>query len=322
MAVFGCFSVPYLAIASKLAPDPKSSTKLMAWRLGFTSIGVLIASGFSPWFLSKNGSLESSTALSAYAKLGVVLAILCGITLLIAFLAIRTAPAFRDQSMASESRGTSLASMWQALTSRRFAPLVTANLFQLTGAGMSYAAFLYFLTYNMQLANPFAYIPKLIFLSSLGIILAQPMWVALAARFGKKSIYILSSFFYAGVLCFWAITDGISESFALFLAVLLGISNSGWAMLSFSMVTDISAEGDGSVYSAGWISVDKVGFALGGTLLIGLVLNAFGFNSEIAVMGGTQSAAALTGTMLGFGVLPAMLVSVGTLIFWLWGKEN
>ncbi len=323
MAVFGAFSVPYLAIASKLATNTVDSTKLMAWRLVFTAVGVLIASGLSPWFLAQNGSLQPETAMAAYQKLGIMLSVVCGVGLLIAWLTSRSAPAFQSQQADSATvENPTVKAMINALKSKRFAPLVTANLVQLTGAGMAYAAFLYFLMYNMRIADPFSYIPKLIIISSIGIILAQPVWVKLAALYSKKSLFLISSFMYAAVMSFWAITSGISADFAYVLAFLMGVSNSGWAMLGFSMVTDISADGDGGAYSAGWISVDKIGFAFGGTLLIGLILSFFGFDSATAAMGGEQSDAARTGIMIAFGIVPGLLVTLGGIIFWVWGTET
>lgn len=325
MAVFGVFSVPYLAIASRLAANSEQSTNLMAWRLGFTAIGVLVASGFAPFFLSINGSFVPETAQAAYNKLGVALALICFLTLLMAYIGTRASAAFKDEAF-EKGQDTipqvKLSAIWTALKKPRFSPLILANLVQLTGAGMSYAAFLYFLNFNMEIADPFSFIPKLIILSSIGIIIAQPLWVKLAKHFGKKKIFAFSSFFQASVMIFWALTSGVSSEVTYGLAFLMGVANSGWAMLGFSMVADISADGDSGIYSAAWISVDKIGFALGGTLLIGLALTAFGFDASAAATGGEQPASAFKGIMLCFGIIPGILYALGGLIFLTWGKEK
>ena len=55
MAVFACLSVPYLAIAGDLQLNPHQRTVLMAWRLAFTAIGVLLAGAVAPAYAAAAG---------------------------------------------------------------------------------------------------------------------------------------------------------------------------------------------------------------------------------------------------------------------------
>ena len=100
------------------------------------------------------------------------------------------------------------------------------------------------------------------------------------------------------------------------------IGNSGWAMLGFSMMSDVAAEEPehAGLYAAAWIASDKIAFALGGTLLIGLILTAFGFRSDLAVMGQPQPGTALTGVLVAFSLCPALLNCIGAGLLWRFSK--
>ena len=55
MAAFASFSVPYLAIAGDLKLTPERRNVLMAWRLAFTAIGVLVAGAIAPAYAAQAG---------------------------------------------------------------------------------------------------------------------------------------------------------------------------------------------------------------------------------------------------------------------------
>ena len=80
MAVFACFSVPYLALSGDLASDSRSRTLLMAWRLVFTAVGVLTAGALAPALVQRFGGGQP-----AYESMALMLAIICPVSLVIAF---------------------------------------------------------------------------------------------------------------------------------------------------------------------------------------------------------------------------------------------
>lgn len=316
MAVFSVFSVPYLAIASSLASDSHQRTLLMAWRLGFTAVGVLIASGLAPRYTASMGGDQA-----AYESMGVLLSLICFSALMVAYFGSKRA-ARANVKEENASAGFSLKNLWLALSQPRFSILLVVNIMQLAGGGMAYAAMLYFMTYNMQRTDAFTIIGVIVFLIALGIILAQPLWVFISKRLGKKKTYMISSLLYAASLMAWGLSADLGLYIIYFFAFILGIGNSGWAMLGFSMVSDIAAEAHGGFYSAVWVAADKVGFALGGTLLIGITLSVFGFNSADAVAGIPQSSTAITGVLFAFAVFPALLNIFAAIIFGRWGRTS
>lgn len=315
MLVFASFSVPYLAIAAVLSHDEHQRTVLMAWRLVFTAIGILIAGGLAPVFIAQNGG-----GAEAYASMAVLLGVLCFVSLIIAFWGSRAAMKRSDETAAdSVVTAINLREMFRAVRVPRFAVLVFANILQLTGTGMSYAAMLYFLTYTMALEDPFAAIGIVILLTTIGIIAAQPIWVAVAKRTNKKFVYITASLFHGLALVALALTaQGYGMMAVYVCSFLIGVGNSGWVMIGFSMVADIAGEARAGLYSAVWIAADKIGFALGGTLIAGNMLSAFGFDSQRAVAGLAQPESALTGIVLVYAGVPAVLYFVGAVILYFW----
>lgn len=316
MAVYASFSVPYLAISAEMTDDPQSRTVLMAWRLVFTSVGVLIASAVAPAIVEASGGGQPG-----YEAMALVLAAICPIVLLVAFFTVGKSP----ESNAPRQRPAPLTigEAMSVLARPRFSVLCGVNIMQLAGAGMGYASLLYFLAYNMGRSDALQVIGGIIVAACAGIIVAQPMWVAIAKRTGKRKAYIAGSIIYSLSYIVWGFSAEAGIGFAYFLAFIAAVGNSGWAMLGFSMVSDIASEDEahGGLYSAAWVASDKIGFALGGTLLVGLILSGFGFDAGRAVQGLPQTELALTGVIFAFGLVPAFLNLSGVAILARWGHD-
>jgi glycoside/pentoside/hexuronide:cation symporter, GPH family len=205
----------------------------------------------------------------------------------------------------------------------RFGVLLGANLLQLAGSGMGYAALLYFLSYNMHRSDALQLVGGIVLTMCAGIVTAQPLWVWVARRFGKIRGFIAGSLLYSLGYLAWGAFAGAPLPLIFALAFLSAVGNSGWAMAGFALVSDIVADdpAHAGLYSAAWIAADKVGFALGGSLLVGLVLSGFGFDAARAVAGDAQSASALTGVLIAFALAPPALNLMGAAILARWGRE-
>lgn len=318
MIVFASFSVPYLAIAGELTTAPEQRSVLMAWRLVFTAAGVLIQGALAPAIVQARGGGQPG-----YEAMSVALAVICPVALMVAFVSIGKGTYDAGSSAAAPRARLTLRQALAVLVRPRFSVLLLANLLQLAGAGMGYASMLYFLTYNMARHDAFALIGGLVLAACAGIVVSQPLWVRLGVTIGKKRAYILGSAIYALSYTVWAFAAHWGTAAAYVLSFVAAVGNAGWTMLGFSMMSDVSGEDDGhaGLYSAAWVAADKVGFALGGTLLVGLVLSGFGFDSARAVAGLPQTSLALTGVMVAFGLTPAALNALGGAILAFWGRQ-
>ncbi len=319
MMVFASFSVPYLAIAGELTADSRQRNVIMAWRLVFTAIGVLTAGAVAPAIVQSHGGGQA-----AYETMALVLAVVCPLALLAAFFGAGHAAkqsAFVT-STAARVRLTPREAI-SVLLAPRFSVLLGVNLLQLMGAGMAYASMLYFLSYNMARTDAFRLIGGLVLVACAGIVVSQPLWVGIAARIGKRRTYIVSTILFASTYAVWAFAAGWGTAAAYGLSFVAAVGNAGWTMLGFSMMSDIASEDDrhAGLYAAAWIATDKIAFALGGTLLVGLMLSAFGFDSTRAVAGLPQAPGALVGVMVSFGLAPAALNVLGALILGRWGRN-
>ncbi len=316
MLVFATFSVPYLAIASEMSSDPHGRTVIMAWRLVFTAVGVLIADSFSPIFIQTQGGGQA-----AYESLSRILAVVCPIALIIAFFGARHIARSRVVAPGPSVR-VSFRQALSALAASRFSTLLIANLIQLAGQGMAFASMLYFFSYNMGRTDPFVQIGLITLVSCAAIIAAQPLWVSLAKRWGKKKVYVFASLLYTATMFGWGLTGTYWIGLSYGYAVLLGLSNSGFSLMGFSMVSDIGGDGKAGLYSSVWVAADKIGFALGGTLLTGLLLALFGFDAGRAVAGLPQPPSALIGTLFGFAIIPGLASAVAAGIYARWGVDT
>jgi GPH family glycoside/pentoside/hexuronide:cation symporter len=175
----------------------------------------------------------------------------------------------------------------------------------------------------MARTDAFQLIGGLVLAACAGIVVSQPLWLRIGVAKGKKRAYILGSVIYALSYAIWAFAAHWGTAIAYVLSFVAAVGNSGWTMLGFSMMSDVSGDDDrhAGLYSAAWVATDKVGFALGGTLLVGLVLSGFGFSSTRAVAGLPQTPLALTGVMIAFGLAPAALNALGGLVLWRWGRQ-
>jgi Na+/melibiose symporter-like transporter len=101
----------------------------------------------------------------------------------------------------------------------------------------------------------------------------------------------------------------------------MAVGNSACYQSAFAMLADTieedrkrTGEAKGGLYSALWVINDKIGFAIGGTLIAGLVLQAFGFQQG---QGATQTPEALTGIVVAYAVLPAVLNLSAIALMWI-----
>jgi GPH family glycoside/pentoside/hexuronide:cation symporter len=170
-------------------------------------------------------------------------------------------------------------------------------------------------------------IPAFIITMCAGAAISQPLWLALARRFGKYRCYQVATALFVVVTLTWLYLrpGGPSVSWVPFMkplplehalvlvrAVLLGVANGAIAVMPVAMLTDSITEHRAShraategLFSGVYSAVEKLSFAVG-PLIAGVVLSLYGFVSST---GGVvpQSASAVRGILLLYSVIPATL---------------
>ena len=315
MLTFALFSVPHLAIGTELGKTPKAGTVVMGWRIAFAGIGLLVGISAAPILIERLGG-----GTGAYRMVAMIMAMTCAVSLIISWFGAKEGlPEEREQDAQPPI------SAWRAIVGNRpFLILFSVLLLQLIAGGLSYASLAYLFTYNLDYSQPLAVLGIFAMITSVMAIVAQPLWVAIANRKGKRFGLILASTCYGLCLLSALALPQRDPLPAYALAVIFGLFNSGCYLNIYAMLSDLverekEAEGfsRAGLYAGVFTAGDKIAFAIGGTLLAGLILGAAGFDSGAAL----QSAKAESGIYVAFAILPAALFIVTVLMVGLLMRE-
>lgn len=318
MAVYSTFSVPYLAQFAEMSDDPAERTALMGWKHAFTGLGLLMSSSLAPMLVNRLGVTRDGH-LGTMAVLGTV----CMLCLLVAWRF-----AARIPEPTTPARPFAARDLPRALADRRFCALCLSAVLMTVGAGISYSAFPFFVKYAMQRPQPLHDLGMMAAIMAVAVMIGSPLWVLVAARIGKKATYVLAACGQAGVALLWGQVAQAPLVIAYALAAAMAVCNAGWGTIVLSLLSDCIAdardtlgENRAGTYSAIWSVIEKVGIALGGTLIAGAILSAWGFDAMAARAGEPQSASAVTGVIVAYSVIPGATKLFAALIIWLFVHE-
>jgi len=320
---FSMFSVPYLAIAAALSHDPHERTRIMVFRMVFSTLGVLVGVGVAqPLIYALGGGVHGWTVMA------LVLGAVCLVSMLGTALGLAKVPMIRDDT----APGSLLAQLGAIRGNRPYLVLLATCLIQNVGQAAGYTVIGFIYLYAIQ---AIWIVPLFILLMSIAGIASQPMWLSLSRRWGKERTYVVASALWAAVTVTWFFihpatdvlltipgvgTLGTQHVLVLLRGAVIGVVNSAFVMLSLSMLTDtidyerrrrgIANEG---VFAGLFSALEKLSFALG-PVVAGLVMSAFGFVSST---GGavTQTPHAITGIVLLYSLIPAATQVLSLLVF-------
>jgi GPH family glycoside/pentoside/hexuronide:cation symporter len=296
-AGYTLFNVPYLAMPAELTPSPAERTSLVSWRIGFLSAGGLVT-GFAPQLAVKAG----------YPTVGVVL----GAVVLLAMGAavVATAPASNAQPSGVRAAGGFKA--WAPVFSNRpFMLVMAAKVCQLVGlASISASALFLFTTALARDARTAGFY---IAASTAASILSMPLWVRLGRRADKRVLYIAGCLGFSLVTLSWLLAArGEPMPLIVGRGLVAGLFSGGLLLMGQSLLPDaidydcrrsgVRREG---VYAGFYSFVEKTSMAFG-PLLVGLILQQFGFNAKLKI----QPSEATTGILIGAALLPAALYAL------------
>ena len=314
---FSMFSVPYLTMASEISDKPDERTTILSFRNVFLAVGLVIGGALAPKIIAYVTQELGGTPREGYEWMALVLGSTIALSTIWVFLGTARAP----RSTASAVSVPLLEQLRVAWGNKPFVILITANIVQYISAGIGYAGGFFFLAYAVGLGfEVYNIVPIWIILISVAAIAAMPVLVWSAARFGKMIVYkvCLLMFSVTTPLYFFASTETLWIVWLV--AVLIGVFNGGFILMSFSVLTDtinydrittgISREGAlSSVYSA----VDKVGNAVGAAVFLGF-LSVIGFVESDDGSFPTQTDDVLRSILMFYILAPAILHAGSILI--------
>jgi GPH family glycoside/pentoside/hexuronide:cation symporter len=308
---FTVFSVPYIAMPAEICGDYHGSTRLMAYRMGFMTAGILIAGAGAPLLVKLGGGGRAG-----YAMMGWVVAAVCLVALLGAFWGTRRAPFVRE---VSETPTPVAAQLRVAAQNQPFRALVGAYVLQVTAVGCLLAMVPYFAKYVVGGDEDTV---TLLFICLVApAIVTMPLWLAVSRRIGKERAYTGSLLLFAAAATGLWWSPSLSFAAAAGCVAVMGTAYAATQLFPFAMLPDLqqaAAERSGlrqeGVLSGIWMAVDKGGLALG-ALLAGKALGWGGFIASEAGTSVVQPGSAVTAIVVAMSLAPAALCLASAALF-------
>ncbi|MEV4541901.1 MFS transporter [Micromonospora echinaurantiaca] len=305
---FAFFQVPYVAMPAELTGDYAERTRLMTWRIALLAVAILVSGAVAPLIVSATGG-----GVAGHRWMGLFVAALIVLGAVGAFLGTRGAPT----GTVAESEPTLRAQLAVAARNRPFRALLLCFVVQSAGVATILAGVNYFA--GQILRDPDGG-PTLLFVCFVGpALLVMPLWTRVGARVGKLAALVAASLILAvGALAL--VAAPVLPAVAVYLVVaLIGCGYAGQQVFALAMLPDCIAWDEArtgrrqaGVFTGLWTAGETFGLALGPGIY-GLVLQVSGYVSSDTGTAAAQSDTARLGVLLGFTVLPALLVAVALL---------
>ncbi|MFJ6195810.1 MFS transporter [Micromonospora sp. NPDC092111] len=306
---FAFFQVPYVAMPAELTDDAAERTRLMSWRIAVLALAILISGAVAPMVVTAGGD-----GVAGHRWMGVFVAALIALGALGAFLGTRDAPT----GAVGQTEPTLRAQLAVAAGNRPFRALLVCFVVQSAGVATILAGVSYFA--GQILRDP-ATGPTLLFACFVGpALLVMPLWTRAGARLGKRSALVTASLLLAaGALAL--VAAPVLPAVAVYaLVALIGVGYAGQQVFALAMLPDCIAHEttrtgrrQAGVFTGLWTAGETFGLALGPGIY-GLVLQLGGYVPSDTGAAAAQPDSARLGILLGFTVLPALLIAPVTLL--------
>lgn len=314
------FAVPYLAMAPDIAKSYDDRTRLMALRVAFLILGVMLGSVGGPYIVGLGADPRDG-----YALLGMslgVFVVVCGVFAYFGTAGVESGDAEAIADARKSGLSSSFGDMASVFGQRPFRLLVLVKLLQLVVLALALACTPYFFQYVLQ--RPPADIGQYLMTFSLTGLASIPVWRMLIARYGKREVYMISILGYGLGLCtWWWWTPAEAEAYFYARAVVLGILSNGTLLCALSLLPDTmeydrleSRRNREGVMSGVFTTVEKISGALG-PFLIGILLQSMGLIAG-RDPGIVQPESALTAIHLGVSLVPALVCFAAIPLLWLY----
>jgi Na+/melibiose symporter-like transporter len=307
---YAFFQVPYVAMPAEMTDGYAERTRLMTWRVAVLAVAILVSGGVAPIVVNAAGK-----GIPGYRAMGVFVGALIVAGTLGAFLGTRGAPVGR----LTESEPSLRAQLAVARGNRPFRLLLACFVVQAAGIATMLAGVNYFAEQILRSQAA----KTLLFVCFVGpALLVMPVWTRVGAALGKlRGYYAASVLFALGALLLGLVhaVPGLrGPAVAYLVTALIGAGYAGQQVFGMAMLPDCIARDarrtgrrQAGVFTGVWTAGETLGLALGPGIF-GLLLQAFGYVSSSG--GVTQSGSVRSGIVLGFTVVPALVVA-GALLF-------
>ncbi|MEU9826999.1 MFS transporter [Micromonospora chersina] len=301
---FAFFQVPYVAMPAELTDDPAERTRLMSWRIAVLALAILVSGAVAPAVVTAGGD-----GVPGHRWMGLFVAALIVAGTVGAFLGTRSAPT----GTVGESEPSLRAQLAVAGRNRPFRALLVCFVIQSAGVATVLAGVKYFADQVLRAPDSG---PTLLFACFVGpALLVMPLWTRAGARLGKRAALVAASLLFAAGALALVASPALPAAGVYAVVALIGVGYAGQQVFALAMLPDCIAydtartgRRQAGVFTGLWTAGETFGLALGPGIY-GLVLQLSGYASSSTGEAATQSPAARLGVLLGFTVLPALLVA-------------
>ncbi|MEU5948182.1 MFS transporter [Micromonospora sp. NPDC047465] len=306
---FAFFQVPYVAMPAELTGDYAERTRLMSWRIAVLALAILVSGAVAPLVRDAGGG-----GVAGHRWMGLFVAGLIVAGALGAFLGTRSAP----EGAVGASEPTLRAQLAVAGRNRPFRALLVCFVVQSAGVATILAGVNYFA--DQILRDPEGG-PTVLFACFVGpALLVMPVWTRVGARVGKLTALVAASLIFAAGALALVAAPVLPGAAVYLLVALVGVGYAGQQVFALAMLPDCIAydtartgRRQAGVFTGLWTAGETLGLALGPGIF-GLVLQLSGYVSSDTGTAAAQSDGARLGILLGFTVLPALLVALAVLL--------
>jgi glycoside/pentoside/hexuronide:cation symporter, GPH family len=280
----------------------------MTWRVAVLALAILISGALAPLVVEQTGG-----GLAGHRWSGVFVGALILLGTLGVYLGTRGA----ETRAATESEPDLRSQLRIAAANRPFMALLACYVIQAVGIGTMLAGVQYFADHVVATASGATFL----FAAFVGpALLVMSLWSWIGRRYGKlRSLIAASLVFAAGALLLLAAPVLPPVGVYLIVAV-IGVGYAGQQVFAMAMLPDCIAHDtertgrrQAGVFTGVWTAGETLGLALGPGLYA-LILQIFGYVSSSTGEAAAQDDTARLGVLLGFTVVPALLVGAAVLL--------
>jgi Na+/melibiose symporter-like transporter len=301
---FAFYQVPYVAMPAEMTDDYAERTRLMSWRVAILAIAILVSGALSPMVTKQFGG-----GIPGHRAMGVFVAVLILVGTFGSFFGTRGAPVGKvlpsEPSFAAQLR--------VVRASRPFRLLLICFVVQAAGIATMLAGVSYFATQILKSPDTGA---TLLFACFVGpALLVMPVWTRVGQRVGKLRAYVYASVLFAAAAALLALAPFLPAAGVYVLTGLVGSGYAGQQVFGMAMLPDCIAfdaartgRRQAGVFTGLWTAGETFGMALGPGVFA-VLLAVFGYVSSSSGAAAVQSETAKLGVLLGFTVVPAIVVA-------------
>lgn len=301
---YAFFQVPYVAMPAEMTDGYAERTRLMTWRIAVLALAILISGAVAPLVVTAGGD-----GIPGHRWMGLFVSALIVVGVLGVYMGTRTV----GGGTVREVEPSLGAQLRVAAQNRPFRLLLTCFVIQAAGIGTMLAGVKYFADHVLERPDDG---PTVLFACFVGpALLVMPAWRRAGERLGKLRSFIAASLIFAAGALALVAAPGLPPVAVYLVVAAIGCGYAGQQVFSFAMLPDCIAydtartgRRQAGVFTGLWTAGETLGLALGPGIYA-VVLQLFGYASSATGQAMAQDSTARLGVLLGFTVLPAVVVA-------------